>query len=611
MASIKTVFTLTDNVSPALKTISINASLTQKSLTGLSGALNNVGTTGNIGDSASASVDKMTDSAKLADKSFNNLVRTLVGVSSTIAIVSNAINILSRNLGRVNALIKEYEDAISAETRLITVMKQRMNATEDMINSVRTLSGELQNSGIYSADLLMYGAQELATYVDTTDALNKLIPAMADLVAQRAGYTATSNDIISASTMIGKVMIGQVNAMTRVGYYFSEAEQKIIQYGTEAQKVAVITDVITRNVGAMNTALAQTEIGSIMQLSNQINDIRENIGGAFVGIKREFLQFKLLVYQNLQEPIVNAVKVIRANLKQILTTTAVVASGVAVYGALMATGWALANIPIVAVIGSLVMVAKVLGELGLYTGTTFEFMSGLVGAFVGFVVSGFNSIYNIIATVWNAMADLAENMLNIFSGRFFDHPIRMIQTIFINMARSLQSVLMTIAGMIDAVFGSNLAGAVEEKMKALEEYKTSLWEDLEGTKAEYKIAKRMELKTTQSTSMPVYASKAIDGATTITEWIDSVFTNTDKNWDNLLGGKSTISVSDASTVMLVDEVKDLLARRALDKYIVQISQVTPQLDIAKIEVRETADADKVISMIADGYEKMVTSYLGD
>lgn len=609
MASIKTVFTLTDNVSPALKTISINASLTQKSLTGLSGALNNVGTTGNIGDSASVSVDKMTDSAKLADKSFNNLVRTLVGVSSTIAIVSNAINILSRNLGRVNALIKEYEDAISAETRLITVMKQRMNATEDMIDSVRTLSSELQNSGIYSADLLMYGAQELATYVDTTDALNKLIPAMADLVAQRAGYTATSNDIISASTMIGKVMIGQANAMTRVGYYFSEAEQKIIKYGTEAQKVAVITDVITRNVGAMNTALAQTEIGSIMQLSNQINDIRENVGGAFVGIKREFLQFKLLVYQNLQEPIVNAVKVIRANLRQILTTTAVVASGVAVYGALMATGWALANIPIVAVIGSLILVSKVLGELGLYTGTTFEFMSGLVGAFVGFVVSGFNVIYNAVASVWNVVASLVETMANM--GRLLDHPIRQIQTIFINLALSIQGVLMTIASAIDAVFGSNLAGAIESEMKALEAYKTSLWADLEGTDAEYKVAKKLELKTTQETSMPVYSAKAINGATSFTEWVDSVFTNTDKNWDNLLGGKSTISVSDASTVMLVDEVKDLLARRALDKYIVQISQVTPQLDIAKIEVRETADADKVISMIADGYEKMVTSYLGD
>ena len=71
----------------------------------------------------------------------------------------------------------------------------------------------------------------------------------------------------------------------------------------------------------MNTALAKTEIGQIMQLSNQINDIRESVGGLFTPLKREFLQLKLIIYSNLQEPVERAVKVIRANMKQILTIT--------------------------------------------------------------------------------------------------------------------------------------------------------------------------------------------------------------------------------------------------------------------------------------------------
>ena len=572
MASIRTVFTLTDNVSPALQ--------------------------------------KIDNNAKLVDKSFNNLVRALVAVSSTIAILSNIGNIISRNLGRINALVKEYEDAISAETRLITILRQRMNATEEMIGSVQRLNSELQSVGIYSADMLTYGAQELATYVETTDALNKLIPAMADLVAQRAGYTATNNDMVSAATMIGKVMIGQVNAMTRVGYYFSEAEKQLLTYGNEEQRVAVLTDVITRNVGKMNTALAKTEIGQIMQLSNQINDIRESVGGLFTPLKREFLQLKLIIYSNLQEPVERAVKVIRANMKQILTTAGIVATGIVAYALIMASAWALANLPITVVITSLVLFGTVLNNLGLLTGNTLQLIVGFVGIFVGAIISAFNTVYNVIASVYNIFVDLGE--IFFYLTKALEHPVKFIQTVFIKLASIIATALSPIASIIDTVFGTNLTKATKEAIANLEKVKQDIWSDTGvETNTNLTVGRKLEVKTIQETSPHKIADISYKGAGTFTDWLESTFTNNEHNWGTLLGGGGNVQVTDSTNLLIVDELKDLLARQALDKYIVSVSQVTPRMTISNIEIKETADADKVITMIADGYENMVNSYLGE
>ncbi len=572
MASIRTVFTLTDNVSPALQ--------------------------------------KIDNNAKLVDKSFNNLVRALVAVSSTIAILSNIGNIISRNLGRINALVKEYEDAISAETRLITILRQRMNATEEMIGSVQRLNSELQSVGIYSADMLTYGAQELATYVESTDALNKLIPAMADLVAQRAGYTATNNDMVASATMIGKVMIGQVNAMTRVGYYFSEAEKQLLTYGNEEQRVAVLTDVITRNVGKMNTALAKTEIGQIMQLSNQINDIRESVGGLFTPLKRGFLQLKLIIYSNLQEPVERAVKVIRANMKQILTTVSIVATGVVAYALIMASAWALANLPITVVITSLVLFGTVLNNLGLLTGNTLQVIVWFVGIFVGAITSAFNTVYNVIASVYNAFVDLGE--IFFYLSQALEHPVKFIQTVFIKLASIIATALSPITSIIDTVFGTNLTKATKDTIANLEKAKQDIWSDTGvETNTNLTVGRKLELKTIQETSPHKMAEIAYEGAGTFTDWLESTFTNNEHNWGTLLGGGGNVQVTDSTNLLIVDELKDLLARRALDKYIISVSQVTPRMTISNIEIKETADANKIITMIADGYENMVNSYLGE
>ncbi len=62
--------------------------------------------------------------------------------------------------------------------------------------------------------------------------------------------------------MLGKVMDGQTGALSRYGYSFDAIQEQILKYGTEAQRAAVLSDVVSSAVGGMNAELAKTDDGS-------------------------------------------------------------------------------------------------------------------------------------------------------------------------------------------------------------------------------------------------------------------------------------------------------------------------------------------------------------
>ncbi|MDE6379542.1 MAG: hypothetical protein K2L11_03645, partial [Muribaculaceae bacterium] len=67
----------------------------------------------------------------------------------------------------------------------------------------------------------------------------------------------------------------------RYGYKFNEAQEKILKYGTEAERAAIIAEVVGESVGGMNKKLAETDTGKMKQLENYVGDLKEQIGGMF------------------------------------------------------------------------------------------------------------------------------------------------------------------------------------------------------------------------------------------------------------------------------------------------------------------------------------------
>lgn len=191
-------------------------------------------------------------------------------------VMQNAIGELQ---GVITDLTSAYQVQLVAETQLNTIMRQRMNATDEEIQSIKDLCSAQQELGVIGDEVQLSGAQQMATFLKNKQSLDVLIPAMNNLVAQQNGLNATNQDAVSIGNMMGKAMQGQVEVLQRVGITFDESQKKVLQFGTESERAAMLAKVITENVGEMNAELAKTDAGKWKQTENYLGDIKEQLGG--------------------------------------------------------------------------------------------------------------------------------------------------------------------------------------------------------------------------------------------------------------------------------------------------------------------------------------------
>ena len=170
----------------------------------------------------------------------------------------------------------------AAETKLVEVYKSRMGANKAAAKSTMELASALQKQGVIGDDVTLSGAQQLATYASMPETVNKLLPAMDDLLVQQKGVNATSEDAAAMANLFGKAMMGQTGALKKAGISFTEEQEKVLKYGTEEEKAAMLAEVVNQNVGHMNKTFAQTPEGQMAQLRNTLGDIGERLGKALL-----------------------------------------------------------------------------------------------------------------------------------------------------------------------------------------------------------------------------------------------------------------------------------------------------------------------------------------
>ena len=206
----------------------------------------------------------------------------------TWAETAQAIDVLQSSIGELQGVVSDltsaYQVQLVAETQIETIMRQRMAATDEQIQSIKNLCSAQQELGVIGDEVQLSGAQQMATFLQNKRSLDVLIPAMNNLLAQQNGLNATNQDAVSIGNMMGKAMQGQVEVLQRVGITFDKSQKKVLQYGTESERAAMLAKVITQNVGNMNAELAKTDAGKQKQLENTLGDIKEQMGALVQGI---------------------------------------------------------------------------------------------------------------------------------------------------------------------------------------------------------------------------------------------------------------------------------------------------------------------------------------
>lgn len=218
-----------------------------------------------------------------------NAVKGVGGLAARIGKIGLGLHGVISSFSAIKGKLEEFSAANNmqqeAEAKLAQVMKNTMNAGLGEVAAIKKLASAQQQLGVIGDEVQLAGAQELGTYLSKKESLERLMPVMNDMLAQQYGLNASQEQAVQIGSMIGKVMDGQTGALSRYGYKFDEVQKKILETGTEEQRVATLVDVISASVGGMNEALAATPEGRIRQMENRLGDMKEKAGSLFTQLK--------------------------------------------------------------------------------------------------------------------------------------------------------------------------------------------------------------------------------------------------------------------------------------------------------------------------------------
>ena len=370
------------------------------------------------GDSKSfKDLAKDADGLKQVITSTLSEAQQLKGNVINFAALATGIDAAQRSFSQLQSGMKDLADAYAvqevAETKLATVMQQRMGATDAEIQSIKKLASAQQEIGVIGDEVQLSGAQQIATFLNEKASLETLIPAMNNLLAQQKGLNASTGDAVQVGNLMGKAMMGQVDALKRVGISFTEAEANVIKYGTEQERAAMLAQVIQNNVGNMNAELAATDSGKQQQLVNTLGDMKEQIGGLVNGA----LPFVTMAAQASQA--LAAVSTLIAGIKTLTTTLyastkAFIASTAATIKNKVATLAVAAAQKVVTIATNAWKAAQVVLNM-ILTANPIGLIITAIGLLVTAVITAYNnceSFRKIVDGVWEAIKPLANAIMN-------------------------------------------------------------------------------------------------------------------------------------------------------------------------------------------------------
>lgn len=230
-------------------------------------------------------IDTKLDTNK-AEKGVGSLYSSIGKLGKLLASVFAISAIVSFTKSSVAA----YKTQLEAEQQITTVLKNRYNATQDVIDSIYDLTAAQQAQGVIGDEVQMAGLKTLASYVSDIEDLKTLTESMNDTLAFQFGFDATGENASQIAKAMGNsISTGTVTQLKRLGIAIDDATAKEFLLANESERVAILQKAIAERVGGANEALAKTPYGRIVQLKNAWGDFKEQIGKAATNIASIFV----------------------------------------------------------------------------------------------------------------------------------------------------------------------------------------------------------------------------------------------------------------------------------------------------------------------------------
>lgn len=236
-------------------------------------------------------VVKLTFDGKGVNSELKNAETKVNGFGSKVGGIAKGIGkalsaAFAAGTAAAGVFAKQSIDAFNESEKALAKLNQtakNQNWAEEAVNDLQDYNAELQKLGIIEDDINAAGQAQLGTFGLSAEAVKQLTPAMDDLLAATSGYETTAENATQMANLMGKVMTGNVGALTRYGVTLDENQKKLLENGDEMTRAATLAEVLKQNYGGFNEALAQTPQGQVKQLSNNFGDLKEQFGAFLAG----------------------------------------------------------------------------------------------------------------------------------------------------------------------------------------------------------------------------------------------------------------------------------------------------------------------------------------
>lgn len=389
-----------------------------------------------------------------ANQKFMSLAGTITKIGLGLATLGAGLSVAGIKSFADEAMAKAGAQ-VAAETKLVTILgdvksiqEQGAGAADRAAKSLEAYASQLQTVGVVGDEVTIAGMAQLGTFQMTEDQIKLVSRGMLDLLVNQKGLNATQEDAVNVANMIGKVMMGNVGALQRVGISLDDYQKDVIKTGTADERAAMIAQVLAQNVGGVNEAMRKTSGGRAAAIMNDYGDMQEEVGKRlgkirieimtafsaltaplgkaltpildqlvvkFNGILPSIQQFASEMATALPgaiETVGNAVVFLAQNFQNLIG----IAKALAPVIAGIVTGFAAFNV-ISSVVSKIQMMQKVLAGIRLAGGIV-QFAAllnpiGLVAAAIGVLAVAFYTLYTQSEPFRNSVNELASQLMNL------------------------------------------------------------------------------------------------------------------------------------------------------------------------------------------------------
>ena len=503
-----------------------------------------------------------------------------------------------------------------------------LQLTQAMASGV--LRGEELNSVFEQAPGII---QSIADYLDVSIGEIRAMAAEGQLTADvvKNAMFAAADDIETKFSNMpktwGQIWIGMKNKALSI---FNPILNKVNQVANSEKFTQVTNGVINglAGIASVATVVLDLLIGGAALVVDNWSWLAPIVGGvatAFLVLNGAMLAYKTVT------GIVNALETVKAARLAMTTvatgaqTTATFAQTAAQYGlnaALMACPLTWIIILIIALVA---LFYAAVAAVNHFAGTSVSATGLICGAFMAalaFIGNIFIALWNVAAEVFVLIYNLVATVAN-FIGNVFNDPVGAVCRLFFDLADTVLGVLQALASAIDAIFGSNLAGAVQGWRDSLGGWVNSTFgkgtevmakmsaDDMKLGRFEYGAAFDMGYEFGQGVEDTVgglFDFSAMDslGADTLDAF------NLGNTLDGIYGRAGDTAANTAATADALDiaeedlaYLRDIAEREAINRF--TTAEISVDMSGMQNNISNGMDLDGVISGLTEGVNEAIDS----